>query len=181
VVTASSVRTRQLYKNGLSARLRIWEGSRYVPVEMTFGEEWSLFSRCFSSSKSHHEAYNEQKLRQSQDELCLATWTRVVNGPPFEARTRPEPEITSPKPTFVLDARFGPESQIYGVSQDVRNCGIWLNNWRSKVNMTKQFTISFYWRSDQLHCFNSNWRQKCVVAKDNCLQARNRPEPFWQT
>jgi len=35
---------------------------------------------------------------------------RVVKGPRFEARTRPEPEITSP--TFIFEARFRPESQI---------------------------------------------------------------------
>jgi len=36
---------------------------------------------------------------------------------------KPEREITSPNLTFMFKAQFRPESQIYRVSQDVRNCG----------------------------------------------------------
>jgi len=48
---------------------------------------------------------------------------RVVNKPHVEARTRPEPEITSPNLAFMFKAWFRPESQIYRVSQDLHNCG----------------------------------------------------------
>ena len=49
---------------------------------------------------------------------------RVVNGPHFDVQTRPEPEITSPNPTFMFEARFRPKSQIYRVSQDMPNCRV---------------------------------------------------------
>ena len=49
----------------------------------------------------------------------------VVKGPHFEAWTRPEPKITSP--TFIFEARFRPESQIYRGSSDMRNCGVTKN------------------------------------------------------
>jgi len=45
----------------------------------------------------------------------------VINGPHFEGRTRPEP---GPRPTFVFEARYRPENQIYRVSQDKRNCRV---------------------------------------------------------
>jgi len=48
---------------------------------------------------------------------------KVVNRPHVEARTRPEPEITSPNLAFMFKARFRSASQIYRVSQDLRNCG----------------------------------------------------------
>jgi len=52
-----------------------------------------------------------------------ATQNKVVNGPCCEARTRSEPE-PGPSPTFIFEARFRTESQIYRVSQDKHNCGV---------------------------------------------------------
>jgi len=31
-----------------------------------------------------------------------------------------------PSPTFVFEARFRPKSQIYRVSQDMQNCGVFV-------------------------------------------------------
>jgi len=36
-----------------------------------------------------------------------------------------------PSPTFIFEARFRPESRIYPVSHDMRNCGL-LVAWQSK-------------------------------------------------
>jgi len=46
-----------------------------------------------------------------------ADLSRVVNGPHFEGQTRLEP-------TFIFEAQFRLESQIYQTSQDVRNCEV---------------------------------------------------------
>ena len=47
---------------------------------------------------------------------------RVVNGPYFEAGTRPQPEIANPNPIFIFETRFRPESQIYRGSSDMHYC-----------------------------------------------------------
>ena len=53
---------------------------------------------------------------------------RVENGPHFETRTRPELDITSRNLArarhLFFEAQFKPESQIYRVRQDKRNCGV---------------------------------------------------------
>jgi len=47
-----------------------------------------------------------------------------------------------PSPTYIFEARFRPESQIYRVSEDMRNCELLVEEqikywWQSKVIMTK--------------------------------------------
>jgi len=49
---------------------------------------------------------------------------RLVNGNHFEAPTRNhKPELRS-SPSFIFEAQSGPENQICGVSEDMRNCGV---------------------------------------------------------
>jgi len=48
--------------------------------------------------------------------------SRVANGPHFEARARIHKPEPGPSQKFIFEARFRPESQIYRVSQDKRNC-----------------------------------------------------------
>ena len=57
---------------------------------------------------------NTQMMKEHQNRYVLQSCKRVVN-------MEPEPGSS---PTIIFEARFRPESQIYRMSQDMRNCGV---------------------------------------------------------
>jgi len=79
-----------------------------------------------------------------------------------------------------LEPDWGPRTKF---TEWVKTCETTGYCWRSKVNVTKQFTINhFCWRFDQRNCFNSNWRQyrrhceKILFPAPKCFD-KLKPEP----
>jgi len=98
---------------------------------------------------------------------------RGVSRPHFEARTRPEPE-PGPRPTFIFEARFKPESQIYRVSQDKRNCGVSKNvvyGYSCKVLAHLDQNIDF--NKHKLSLVVNNNAAECTISQEKMKLSRN--------
>jgi len=97
----------------------------------------------------------ERLVLQKPRKNCPKTQeSRLVNSCNRVSFWRPNPARH-----LFLQSSVGLKTKFTEWSKICATAGYW---WRSKVKMTKQFTINhLYWRWNQLYCFNSNWRQKC--------------------
>jgi len=104
---------------------------------------------------------------KSEMRVGILPWSELQSDPTL----KPEPVRT-----FIFEARPKPECHIYWVTHDVRSFVI-LVALQSKNDQIIQ-NDHFYWRLNQLDCFNNNWRQKCPSLRRDFAC---RSDTFWQT
>ena len=91
----------------------------------------------------------------------------IAKGPHFEAWTRPKPESGS-SPTFIFEARFSPESQIYRGSLNMLNCGVTKN---VVFGHSCRYTVYHTQKNNHLdQTINIIWHKRSILVNDNAAE-----------
>jgi len=89
---------------------------------------------------------------------------------------KPEP---GPSSTFIFEARFRPESRIYRVSQDMRNCGVSINvvyGYSCKCTVLSHLNQTNCLSKHKFSLLSNDNAAECNVSQETMKLSRNYPQ-----